>query len=329
MTYKIIEVLKFIRSKALHIFLCLVLLFAFCFKDSVPSAEAMDLEGYWLTEAYGEGIEILQANEAMTAFIEAVPLLTSHSEAPSYIETFADTVEIAETEVLTETEEETEVTAPEEETVWDETAAEETTAEETASTSTFEEETDFEEETAVEELPETEPAAEEITEEPAPDMTEEPQEPQESEEPSYSVSSAYGQRYQEQWEIDYADQLFELVNAEREKYGLAPLKKMDSLTAAAVERAWEVTIYNSHTRPDGTSCFTVLPEHGLALSKRAENVAYYSRTPQSAFNSLMGNYAHREPMLSSKFEYMGVGFYCVYNDASGYHYYWTQIFYTP
>ena len=327
MTYKIIEVLKFIRSKALHIFLCLVLLFAFCFKDSVPSAEAMDLEGYWLTEACGEGIEILQAEEAMTAFIEAVPLLTSYSEVPSYIETFADTAESTETEAPAETRGETEAAAPGEETISEETTAEEISAEEIIS----EEETAFEEETTVEELPETEPAAEEITEEPAPDVTEEFQEPQdqEPEEPSYSISNAYGQRYQEQWEIDYADQLFDLVNAEREKYGLAPLKKMDSLTAAAVERAWEVTIYNSHTRPDGTSCFTVLPEHGLALSKRAENVAYYSQTPQSAFNSLMGNYAHREPMLSSKFEYMGVGFYCVYNDVSGYHYYWTQIFYTP
>lgn len=318
MTFKIIEILKLIRGKSLHIFLCLVLIFAFCFKDSVPSAGAVNSEDYPQTEeTYGYTYEIygIEQREAMTVHAEAVPLLPSSSEPPSYSEAVTNTAETTEaqyeTEAATETEPVAESTASEEGTASEEVTAEETTEEETTEEEVTEEETEAEEtaeETAVEETEAVTEAADEH---------------------SFSLNSSYGQRYQEQWEIDYANQLFDLVNAEREKYGIAPLKKLDALTAAATERAWEVTRYNSHTRPDGTSCFTVLPQYGLSLSRRAENVAYYSTTPQAAFNSLMSNYSHREPILNSKFEYMGVGFYYVYDDAGGYHYYWTQIFYTP
>lgn len=323
MTFKIIEVLKFIRGKTLHIFLCSVLIFAICFKDSVASAEAANAENYPQVESYGgtDGIYATERAEAVTAYTESAPLLPEIAGASRFPSVGMTAVETSETQTETVTEEETaeEDTTEEgavsaEETAVEDTAAEETTAEETAE--------EISEETA-----EAETVSETTAEETAA-ATEAPAE-EASGDTSFALSGNYGQRYQEQWEIDYANQLFDLVNNERAKYGLTPLKKMDALTAAAAERAWEVTRYNSHTRPDGTSCFTVLSEYGLPLSKRAENIAYYSRTPQEAFNSLMGSYSHREPILNERFEYMGVGFYCVYDDASGYHYYWTQIFYTP
>lgn len=306
MTYKIIEVLKFIRGKTLHIFLCLVLIFAFCFRDSVPSAQAVNSEDYEQADGFGnsEGLDETEQTEAVTVFTESAPIQFVPSRLPTNSE--ANT-EITETQAATETEAITENITSEEETTAEETTTEEITTEEITTEEETAPETTAEETEAATEAPYTESPAES----------------------SFPLNSAYGQRYQEQWEIDYANQLFDLVNAERAKYGLEPLKKLDALTAAATERAWEVSRYNSHTRPDGTSCFTVLTQYGLSLTKRAENIAYYSRTPQAAFNSLMGNYSHRDPILSSKFEYMGVGFYCVYDDASGYHYYWTQIFYTP
>lgn len=301
MTYKIIEVLKFIRGKTLHIFLCLVLIFAFCFRDSVPSAQAVNSEHFEQTDGFDNSEETdgTEAAEAVTVFTESAPILAETSILPPNSEAAAEETEtqaVTETEIITE----------------DTTSEEETTPKETTPEATTEEITETEEttpQTTTEEAIVT--AAEELSS------------------PSFPLNSQYGQRYQEQWEIDYANQLFDLVNNERAKYGVAPLKKMDALTAAATERAWEVTRYNSHTRPDGTSCFTILPQYGLKLSSRAENIAYYSRTPQAAFNNLMGDYAHRDPMLNAKFEYMGVGFYCVYDDAGGYHYYWTQMFYTP
>lgn len=306
MTYKIIEVLKFIRGKTLHIFLCLVLVFAFCFRDSVPSAQAVNFDDYEQADGLenSDGLDETEQMETVTVFTESAPVLSVPSRLPANGE--ANT-EKTETQAATEIEAITEDTTFEVETTAEEITTEETTTEEITTEEETAPETTAEETEAATEAPYTESPAES----------------------SFPLNSAYGQRYQEQWEIDYANQLFDLVNAERAKYGLEPLKKLDALTAAATERAWEVSRYNSHTRPDGTSCFTVLTQYGLSLTKRAENIAYYSRTPQAAFNSLMGNYSHRDPILSSKFEYMGVGFYCVYDDASGYHYYWTQIFYTP
>lgn len=138
-----------------------------------------------------------------------------------------------------------------------------------------------------------------------------------------------GQRSQEQWEIDYCNQLFDLTNQVREENGLSPLEKLDSLSAAAVTRAWESTKYNSHTRPDGTSCFTVLTDYGLKLSGRGENLAVWHSTPQKALNSWLNNAAHRNIILNPDFKYMGVGFYYVSDDTKGNYYYWEQLFYAP
>lgn len=141
------------------------------------------------------------------------------------------------------------------------------------------------------------------------------------------ISGNYGQRYQYQWEIDYANQLFDLVNEVRVQNGINPLKKLDVLTAAATDRAWEITINRSHTRPDGSSCFTVLNEYGLYGHKKSENICYWWNSPQAALNTFLDDYAHSSPIFNSKFEYLGVGFYYIENDPNGCHYYWTQLFY--
>ena len=61
----------------------------------------------------------------------------------------------------------------------------------------------------------------------------------------------------------YAQEVVRLVNIEREKAGLAPLAMDAALSAAAQVRAQEIDVSVSHTRPDGTSCFTVLKEFGI------------------------------------------------------------------
>lgn len=63
-------------------------------------------------------------------------------------------------------------------------------------------------------------------------------------------------------ENGFAQEVLALVNAERAKENLAPLAMGDAkLQAAADERAKEVAKVASHTRPDGTNCFTVLKEY--------------------------------------------------------------------
>lgn len=144
----------------------------------------------------------------------------------------------------------------------------------------------------------------------------------------YPLSDRYGQRAQYDWEKDYAQQVVEITNQVRAEYGLAPLKQLDALTAAAAERAWETTFNMSHTRPDGTRCFSVLDQYGLSSpSAKGENIAMWSNTPQMVVNSWMNDRAHRDAILNAEYEYIGVGCYYIENDY--YHYYWSQIFYTP
>lgn len=143
----------------------------------------------------------------------------------------------------------------------------------------------------------------------------------------YPISGNYGQRAQTDREKELARQMFEAVNAVRAEYGLKPFKQLDSLTAAAAERAWEVTFNTSHTRPDGTKCFTILDRYGLSNpSSKAENIAKWYPSAEKVVNCWMNDYAHRVNILGDH-EYMGAG--CYYIDGDYYGYYWTQIFYTP
>lgn len=143
----------------------------------------------------------------------------------------------------------------------------------------------------------------------------------------YPLSAQYGQRAQTASEQSLSQQVFDTVNAVRAEYGLAPFKQLDSLNAAANERAWETTFYNSHTRPDGTRCFTVFDEYGLKNpSSKAENIAKWYSSAQAVVNAWMSDYAHRSAILGDH-EYMGVG--CYYISGDYYGYYWAQVFYTP
>jgi len=73
-------------------------------------------------------------------------------------------------------------------------------------------------------------------------------------------------------ENGFAQEVLALVNAERAKENLAPLAMGDAkLQAAADERAKEVAKVASHTRPDGTNCFTVLKEYGVSDTATGEN----------------------------------------------------------
>ena len=61
-----------------------------------------------------------------------------------------------------------------------------------------------------------------------------------------------------------ADRVIELVNQERTSRGLQPLVKDDRLMVAAAARAKELSQRYSHTRPNGSECFTILWHLGIA-----------------------------------------------------------------
>ena len=124
---------------------------------------------------------------------------------------------------------------------------------------------------------------------------------------------------------DYRQEVLDLVNVERAKYGLQPLVMGDAnLTAAAQKRAEEIATVNSHTRPDGTKCFTVLNEYGVKDAPNGENAAWGSVFPEEVVNTWTNSEGHRANILDPEARKMGVGYY--YNSSSIWGHQWIQIF---
>lgn len=106
----------------------------------------------------------------------------------------------------------------------------------------------------------------------------------------------------------YADEVIELVNKERAKRGLDPLSTTDKLRDAAEKRAKELGKSFSHTRPNGTSCFTVLGEYNISYSAAGENIAHGQDTPEDAMESWMNSEMHKKNILSPDYSYIGVAY---------------------
>lgn len=120
---------------------------------------------------------------------------------------------------------------------------------------------------------------------------------------------------------EYAEQVAVLVNKERNAYGLQPVKVSPLLSEAANIRASELKANFSHTRPNGTSCFTAMSELEIQYRSAAENIAYGQKNPKSVMNAWMNSSGHRANILNEKMEYIGVGVF--YQDGV---YYWSQFF---
>ena len=121
---------------------------------------------------------------------------------------------------------------------------------------------------------------------------------------------------------NFAEEVLELVNIERARAGVAPLRLSEELTERANIRAEEIVELFSHTRPDGTSCFTVF--QGLNYRTCGENIAAGSSTPAEVVDQWMNSPGHRANILNGNFKYLGLG-YC-YDENGEYDHYWVQLF---
>lgn len=121
----------------------------------------------------------------------------------------------------------------------------------------------------------------------------------------------------------YPNEVLKLVNEERAKVGAQPLVLDPSLCEAAAVRAQEITALLSHTRPDGTSCFSVLVDMGIPYMTCGENIAAGQAAPEAVVAGWMDSEGHRENILNASYGKLGVGF--VKTDAN-YRYYWVQLF---
>ncbi len=118
-----------------------------------------------------------------------------------------------------------------------------------------------------------------------------------------------------------ADRVIELVNQERTSRGLQPLVKDDRLMVAAAARARELSQRYSHTRPNGSECFTILWHLGIDYAYAGENIAMGQKTPEIVMNDWMNSSGHRANILNENYDCIGVG----YTMVDGYPY-WVQLF---
>lgn len=124
-------------------------------------------------------------------------------------------------------------------------------------------------------------------------------------------------------EVDpFIAEVLRLVNVERSKKGAAPLTGAPHLNEAANVRAVELTSTFSHTRPDGSRCFTVFNELNISCNARAENIAAGYKTPQLVVQGWMKSEGHMKNILNPSYNNLGVG---VCADSSG-KLYWVQLF---
>ncbi len=115
-------------------------------------------------------------------------------------------------------------------------------------------------------------------------------------------------------------QVAELVNRERENNGLPPLAYRSDLQPAADTRASELVSVFSHTRPDGSSCFTAIDE-SISYLALGENIAYGHKNAETVVTGWMNSPGHRANILSDSFTGIAVGLV-----SDGGTKYWVQLF---
>ncbi|WP_446897350.1 CAP domain-containing protein [Clostridium sp. LBM24168] len=124
-----------------------------------------------------------------------------------------------------------------------------------------------------------------------------------------------------------ANEVIRLVNAERSKNGLAPLKANAELSKVASVKAQDMIDKNyfSHTSPTYGSPFDMMKKFGISYTAAGENIAYGQKTPAEVMNAWMNSSGHRANILNSNFTEIGVG---VAKDKNGTPY-WVQMFINP
>ncbi len=123
------------------------------------------------------------------------------------------------------------------------------------------------------------------------------------------------------------DEVIAIVNSERAKYGLSPLKKNWELCRVARYKSEDMIRngYFAHNSPTYGSPFDMMESFGLRFTAAAENIAYGQRTPAEVMNAWMNSPGHRSNILSGNVSEIGVGAARKPNGVI----YWTQMFIRP
>lgn len=118
-----------------------------------------------------------------------------------------------------------------------------------------------------------------------------------------------------------AEKVFEELNSYRQSLGLSSLVLDEGLTAAAMQRAVETSVFFSHTRPDGSECSTIISQVYGSAGNWAENIAAGQSSAGEVMSDWKASDGHDKNMKNTKVTHVGIG--CVYVDGI---YYWVQLF---
>ena len=126
--------------------------------------------------------------------------------------------------------------------------------------------------------------------------------------------------------VRFENELIVLINAQREKSGLAPLTLHLQLKALARAHCADMACngHSSHTRSDGSSTRDRVTAQGYQFVAVGENIAAGCETPREVIALWMKSPGHRKNMLDPSFTEMGVGY--LYDPKSRYGSYWTALF---
>lgn len=121
--------------------------------------------------------------------------------------------------------------------------------------------------------------------------------------------------------VAYEAEVVRLVNVERAKQGLAPLKQDWQLSRVARYKSQDMRDlgYFSHTSPTYGSPFDMMRSFGISYRTAGENIAKGYSSPEAVVKGWMNSPGHRANILHSSYTHIGVGYV-----ASGN--YWTQMF---
>jgi uncharacterized YkwD family protein len=108
-----------------------------------------------------------------------------------------------------------------------------------------------------------------------------------------------------------AVQVSKLVNQERQKAGLAPLTLDAELSNVALAKAKDMIANNyfDHNSPTYGSPFDMMRSFGIDYTAAGENIAKGQTSPQAVMNDWMNSPGHRQNILSTNYDSIGVAYY--------------------
>ena len=116
-----------------------------------------------------------------------------------------------------------------------------------------------------------------------------------------------------------AQQVVDLVNAERAKAGCGKVSVDDNLMLAAQRHIQDQADHQnmSHTGSDGSDAGDRIERVGYSWRTYGENVAWTQKTPAAVMDAWMNSSGHRANIMNPSVRHLGVG---VYQN------HWTQVF---